>query len=171
MKPQKIKKGRKGINHFPHFLKYNDKYSTGVMIDSTWLYVDDSCRPGWSKLWGIAMGHIHWNNSYRFVFRIQEGEVKIGYYAYVGGVSPQKDKRLKGYFDGLKFDVGDQLELQISIEEDGVMMKIRNILKDDNWYGKKLPLPEGVIFPVTRCYPNIKCPATMDIIFDFYEDI
>jgi len=167
MKPHKIKKGKKGINHFPHFLKPANKYETKVVVDTTWYSVDDSCRPGWNKLWGIALGHIHWNNSYRFVFRIQNNEVKIGYYAYVGGVSPQRDKSLKGYFDELKCNAGDILDMQIVFERDGVHMNIKNITKAGKWHSKKLPLPRGLIFPVTQCYPNIKCPAKTDIIFDF----
>ena len=32
---------------------------------------------------------------------------------------------------------------------------------------KSLPPPQGWHFPITECYPNIKCPATEDIIFKF----
>jgi len=155
-----IKKGKTAVFHFPVFLKYSSVYSTSLTVSESMFYTDDSCRPGWSKLWGISLGHIHWNNSYRFVYRIYEGEMLIGYYAYIGGVSPQVNYDFKrALLKDVK--VGDKLTFEIKFEESGVIMRVngdREVV---------LPLPVGFTFPITKCFPNIKCPINRDIIFDF----
>jgi len=158
-----IKKGAISYFHFPVLLKYQSMYSTEMLITDSMLYTDDSCRPGWSKLWGVSLGHIHWNNSYRFVYRIVNGKVWIGYYAYIGGVSPQINTDYKGTL--LKeVKVGDKLSFEIFFEKSGVIMKVIN---DDYNLKVTLPVPKGFVFPITKCFPNIKCPVDRDLVFRF----
>jgi len=158
-----IKKGRISIFHFPVLLKFSTRYAAEIEITESMFYTDDSCRPGWSKLWGISLGHIHWNNSYRFVYRIVNGSLWIGYYAYIGGVSPQMNTGYKGVL--IKdVKVGDKLSFEVFFETSGVIMKLIN---SDSNFKVTLPSPTGFVFPITKCFPNIKCPIDRDIIYRF----
>ena len=96
MKNKQIKKGRKGILHFPYFVSRRAIYTQQITISRDMLLVDDSCNSGLSKIWGVALGHHHFNNSYRFAFRIMPKDtIEIYWYAYIGGVSPQKKQNLQ----------------------------------------------------------------------------
>lgn len=167
MKKQIIKKGKLGICHFPKFLKKRKIYKTKIRIGKSIMTTDDSCDSGWSKLWGIALGHIHFNNSYRFVYRIVNKQLYLGYYAYIGGVSPQKNTKQKGKFD-IKIKVGDVLSLTINRYDNNYILKITNETTAKG-QEKKLPPPKGWRFPITQCYPNMKCSITNDIYFDFIK--
>ncbi len=158
-----IKKGRTSVFHMLDFLKFKSSYDADIFVTESMFYTDDSCDSGWSKLWGISLGHIHWNNSYRIVYRIVKGQMWIGYYAYIGGVSPQVNKDFKGVL--LKgVEIGEKLFFSIKFNEENVVICI---ISGYNKYEATLPLPTGFNFPITKCYPNIKCPASSDIIFDF----
>ncbi len=160
-----IKKGKKGIFHLPRFMCNRSVYKASLQVSENMFLVDDSCQHGWSKLWGIAFGHIHWHNSYRFVFRNTNGKLEIGYYAYVGGVSPQKNKKLKGYFANVEIKPLDVLELEIVLTGTSVIFQLR--INGRSAIPRTTPSPKGLKFPVTRCFPNIKCEAPVDIDFKF----
>jgi len=167
MKKQKINKGRKNIFHLPKFTCKKETYEQYIKISETMLSVIDSNDPGWSKLWGISMGHIHWNNSFRFVFRVIDNEIKIGWYAYIGGVSPQISK-IKGYFN-LKINIGDEILMKILSDVDN---NITMILCNKTTYLNStiiLDKPKGLKFPISYCFPNIKDKATETIYFDFHD--
>ncbi len=168
MKKQIIKKGRKSLCFLKWFIfaKHKNTYTQKIKIHKSMLSTDDSCDSGWSKLWGIALGHLHWNNSYRFVYRVIQDELILGYYAYIGGISPQKNKNQKGSFD-IRVDIDDELEMIINIHEKAVILELRNLTSDKDTFAALSP-PNGWKFPRTYCFPNIKCDATENIYYNFF---
>jgi len=167
MKKQVIKKGKKSICHLPKFANFGDIYSQKIKIHKSMLSTDDSCDSGWSKLWGIALGHLHWHNSYRFVYRVIQDELVIGYYAYIGGVSPQKNKNQKGSFD-IRVDIGDELEMIVYFKKNKEVALTLHNINTSQIETIVLEYPKGWKFPRTYCFPNIKCDATENIYYDFF---
>lgn len=161
----RIKQGRKGILHLPQILGMKDNYSAIIKIDESMLLISDEKDPGWSKLWGVAFGHIHWQNSIRIGIRIIDNRIVLGYYCYIGGVSPQENTSLKGYFRDLHLLSGDVIELKLFFYKK-TEITVRH-LGNRNAARAILPLPTGYKFPVTLCYPNIKDAASKDIQFNF----
>jgi hypothetical protein len=164
----KIKRGRKGIIHLPQILKMKDSYTATIKVDKSMKFIADEKDPGWSKLWGIAFGHIHWQNSIRIGIRVIKGRIVFGYYCYIGGISPQTNTAQKGSFNDLDILPGDVLELKLFFYEK-TEITVRNL--GNSKVGKALvPLPKGYKFPVTLCYPNIKDKASNDIQFNFLKN-
>lgn len=164
----KIKKGNKGILHLPQILQMKDSYTATIRVDESMKLIADENDPGWSKLWGIAFGHIHWQNSIRIGIRVIKGRIILGYYCYIGGVSPQTNTAQKGYFHDLDILPGDVLELKFFFYEK-TEITVKNLGNNKNARAL-VPLPTGYKFPVTLCYPNIKDKASQDIQFNFLKN-
>jgi len=162
---QIIKKGRKGILHLPQVLPLKNSYNAIIRIDRSMLYISDAQDGGWSKLWGVAFGHIHWNNSVRIGIRVIEGRIVLGYYCYIGGVSPQTNPKQKGFFNQVDVYVGDLIELNIDFVYH-THITVKNLTSGVSETAK-VDLLKGFRFPPTLCYPNIKDKASRNIYFNF----
>jgi len=170
MKRKVIKKGKTGICHFPKFLKSKGEYVQEIEISYSMMQNNDVCDSGLSKIWGVALGHLHWNNSYRFTFRIIKGKLSVWGYAYVGGQSPQENPRLKLSF-GLveRVKQGDKLMMTINFDTPDLVVMTLDVYAMERIYRviRFFPAPRGWRWPITECGPNIKCPHYFDMIFNF----
>lgn len=171
MKPNKIRKGWKCILHLPRILKNKSVYKQRIAISHSMTLVSDKCDSGWSKVWGIAFGHHHWNSSYRFAFRNKDGKFILGYYAYVDGVSPQDNKAFKGSFNmSTNIQAGDLMEMQIErVSNSFIKMSVRHEYSGE-FRSSLIPAPrkyKWVNWLITELYPNLKCKQKQVTTFQF----
>ena len=156
-----IKKGRKSIWRLPKFLKKRTVYSKRLIVTDDLFLVDDSCDSGWNKLWGVFFGYIHWA-SFRFVFRITNDNLKIGYYVYRNWTSPQQDNSLKGELSVGKLKAGDYIDFHIDFRDKVYMSATTKHGTDKVHMDNK----KGLGFLLMEARPNIKCKAVKNIKFN-----
>ena len=170
MNQQVIKKGRTGILHLPRLLKKKFIYKQRIAISTNMTKVSDACDSGWNKLWGVSFGHHHWHSSYRFVFRVKDGKLVLGYYAYIDGVSPQDNQEQKGEFD-IDIKPRDIVDMNIRITEHGNVIMFADKIGLFQIGGVAiLDSPskhEYATWLITELYPNIKCKQDIDTTFQF----
>ncbi len=154
-----IHKGSIRVNEPPHILKNKDTYSWAYLVTEDIYKVNTSS--GYAKLCGICYDQPH-DNSYRFVFKVSENVLQLGYYSYVGNVSPQEDSSLKGLFD-VEVKIGDMVYMTIALDE----VVSYTIQVNDAVNTITQPLPTGFNFVVIECNPNINVKAQEELQFYF----
>lgn len=145
------------------FLKKKKYYEAIFIVTKDMLQVDDSCDPGWSKFWGVAFGLHQIHSSYRVVFRIKDKKLKLGYYAYINGVSPQDEERYKGDFKLGDVSVGSKILMRIYTG--GFTTIIVKNLSNGEYRSKDLPSPKRFLWLRTELLPHIKCKRKENTTF------
>ena len=172
MRAKIIKKGRKGILHFPKLIGKKIYYTQRIAVSHSMTKVSDACDSGWSKLWGIAFGHHHLHSSYRYVFRNNGKGFIVGYYAYINGVSPQDNTNQKGafYYSG-EVNEGDVLRMTILITAKGIRLQLFNETTGRPFVSPILQSPKNFKWLRTELFPNLKCRQGQDTHFPFMRNL
>lgn len=165
-----INKNRKFVWHLPKLMKDKLVYTAKIKVHESWLDADQKCDAGHDKLWGIVLGHVHLNSSYRFTRKNFEYDgvkiIKVGYYAYIDGVSPQDNKKQKGLFT-IDVKPNDILEMSI-VRGNSYQMIIKNLSTlDMRTVELKKPMKHKLMRKlITMAYPNDKCTTDERTLFE-----